>query len=81
MRLGKADESGRRRPVPVNCSEFFVRAGMVLAAIGESADFDGWPEELERDGGVVPVDGFGATYTGRRLISIEQEMASDVAAD
>ena len=35
MQLGKADESGRRRPVPVENSEFVVECDMVLPAIGQ----------------------------------------------
>ncbi len=38
MRLGEADESGRRRPEPVPDSEFTVPADTVVLAIGYSAD-------------------------------------------
>lgn len=36
MKLGKQDESGRRRPVPIEGSEFSVKADMIIAAIGQS---------------------------------------------
>ncbi len=36
--LGPADESGRRRPVPVEGSEFVVECEMVIPAIGQRAD-------------------------------------------
>jgi NADH-quinone oxidoreductase subunit F len=38
MRLGDIDASGRRRPVPVEGSEFVVDVDTLLVAIGESAD-------------------------------------------
>jgi NADPH-dependent glutamate synthase beta subunit-like oxidoreductase len=60
MKLGEADESGRRRPVPVESSEFFVLADTVLTAIGEGPDFAGLPSDLERDEWVVKVNHFGA---------------------
>ncbi len=59
MRLGEPDASGRRRPEPVEGSRFFVPADTVLTAIGEAADFGGWPPELTRDDSTIPVDGLG----------------------
>jgi 2-oxoacid:acceptor oxidoreductase delta subunit (pyruvate/2-ketoisovalerate family) len=40
MELGEPDASGRRRPVPIEGSEFTVVAGLVLSAIGEEAELD-----------------------------------------
>lgn len=37
MRLGDADESGRRRPVPIEGSKFVVECDMVVPAIGQRA--------------------------------------------
>ena len=37
MRLGDADDSGRRRPVPIEGSEFVVECDTVLPAIGQMA--------------------------------------------
>ena len=36
MKLGKPDESGRRRPEPVKGSEFTVKTDVVIAAIGQN---------------------------------------------
>lgn len=36
--LGKADESGRRSPVPVEGSEFVIEADLLISAIGQRAD-------------------------------------------
>ena len=41
MELGEPDESGRRRPVPIEGSEFEVEADMVIAAISQEPDFEG----------------------------------------
>ncbi len=38
MKLGKPDESGRRRPVPVKGSEFTIECDCVMPAIGQSTD-------------------------------------------
>jgi heterodisulfide reductase subunit A-like polyferredoxin len=38
MKLGESDSSGRRRPVPIPGSEFFIDADMVLPAIGQQPD-------------------------------------------
>ena len=59
MRLGEADASGRRRPVPVENSNFFVPCDTVLTAIGESPDFEGVPSNLEHDDWVIKVTEFG----------------------
>jgi len=60
MELGEPDASGRRRPVPVPGSEFFVSASTIIAAISQESDFTGL-EELKGDGGMVPVDDHGET--------------------
>jgi len=38
MRLGEPDESGRRRPIPVEGSELFIEADTVIAAVGQAPD-------------------------------------------
>ena len=38
MELGEPDESGRRRPVPVPGSEFFIECDIVIPAIGQAVD-------------------------------------------
>jgi NADPH-dependent glutamate synthase beta subunit-like oxidoreductase len=40
MELGSADQSGRRRPVPVDGSEFQLELDMVVLAIGQEPDLD-----------------------------------------
>jgi len=50
MRLGEPDESGRRRPIPITGSEFFVEADNVIAAVGQAPDLSFLPADsaLER---------------------------------
>lgn len=38
MELGEPDESGRRRPIPVPGSEFFIDCDIVIPAIGQAVD-------------------------------------------
>ncbi|MCX5647542.1 MAG: NADH-quinone oxidoreductase subunit NuoF [Planctomycetota bacterium] len=40
MRLGDADESGRRRPIPIPDSDYRLEADLVIAAIGQQPDLD-----------------------------------------
>ena len=47
MELGEPDESGRRRPIPVEGSEFTVKADVVVAAIGQRSDISFLPENQE----------------------------------
>lgn len=60
-RLGEPDASGRRRPEPVLGSDFSVKADTVVAAIGETPDFDLLPRNLTHDRWKLLIDDFGAT--------------------
>jgi len=50
MRLGEPDEKGRRRPIPITGSEFFIEADTVIAAVGQAPDLSFLPVDssLER---------------------------------
>jgi NADH-quinone oxidoreductase subunit F len=50
MSLGEPDDSGRRRPIPIAGSEFFVPADTVIAAVGQAPDLSFLPADsaLER---------------------------------
>jgi NADH-quinone oxidoreductase subunit F len=50
MMLGEFDDSGRRRPIPILGSEFFVEADTILAAVGQAPDLSFLPPDsaLER---------------------------------
>ena len=59
MKLGERDESGRARPVPVEGSEFSLKADIVIAATGQQLQATG----LDRfvDGRWIEVDRFCVT--------------------
>jgi NADPH-dependent glutamate synthase beta subunit-like oxidoreductase len=61
MKLGKPDASGRRRPVPVDGSEFVMEAQTVVPAISQAPDLGFLPE------------GHGFTLTRRHTFTIDEE--------
>lgn len=60
MELGEPDDSGRRRPVPIEGEEFTVELDTVIAAISQEPDFDGL-EDLREGKDWVKTDESGAT--------------------
>ena len=57
MELSEPDASGRRKPVPVEGSEFVLSAGVVIEAIGSRSDNDGLDGvELSEGKALVVVD-------------------------
>jgi len=60
MELGEPDDSGRRRPIPIEGSEFEIPASAVISAISQEPDFGGFESLIEgRDW--IRVDEQGAT--------------------
>ena len=49
MQLGEPDASGRRRPVPIEGSEFFVEAETLIPAIGQRPDLEFVPQSTGLD--------------------------------
>jgi heterodisulfide reductase subunit A len=47
MQLGELDASGRRKPIPIEGSEFTQEINMVILAIGETPDLEFLPKEVE----------------------------------
>jgi len=47
MELGEPDESGRRRPIPIENSEFTIQLDTLILAIGESPDTSFLPKGIE----------------------------------
>lgn len=62
MVLEDPDASGRRRPVPVEGSEFRLDADTVVAAVGQGAELSYLPPAVARREGLVQIDETG--YTG-----------------
>lgn len=60
MELGEPDDSGRRRPVPIDGSEFTLDCTSVIAAISQEPDFEGL-DDLREGRDWVKIDEFGRT--------------------
>ncbi|MBB6452536.1 glutamate synthase (NADPH/NADH) small chain [Salirhabdus euzebyi] len=57
MELGEPDSDGRRRPIPIEGSEFILEVDAVIKAIGQSRYVDMIEQfGLEHNGGVVKID-------------------------
>jgi NADPH-dependent glutamate synthase beta subunit-like oxidoreductase len=61
MELGEPDESGRRRPVPINGSEFTLPVDTVMVGIGQKPDLVGGMTELANKWGWVDASSVGET--------------------
>ncbi|MFG1690856.1 NAD(P)-binding protein [Gemmatimonadota bacterium] len=60
MELGEPDDSGRRRPVPIEGSEYDIPATAIISAVSQAPDFSGFESLIEgRDW--VKIDDEGAT--------------------
>jgi len=63
MELGEPDESGRRRPVPIDGSEFEIPATAVIAAISQEPEFEGF-ESLREGRDWFKIDEHGKLVKG-----------------
>ncbi|MEW6214810.1 MAG: FAD-dependent oxidoreductase [Nitrospirota bacterium] len=88
MRLGELDESGRRRPVPVENSEFEIEADTVILAIGYIPEADALKDSgliLSKNGTVIVKDETGATnlkgvFAGGDVVSGPLSVIEAIAA-
>ena len=55
MRLGEPDASGRRRPIPIEGSEFTMEATAIIAGIGQQPELVGGLEALANQWGWIQV--------------------------
>ncbi len=63
MELGEPDDSGRRRPVPVDEGRFTVIADTVLTAIGEDCDLTFLPPDVQTEWGLIQVSELGESIS------------------
>jgi len=62
MKLGEPDESGRRRPIPVEGSEFILDVDTVIVAIGQQSGLEFLEGSgIDTEGGRIRADRFGRT--------------------
>ncbi len=62
MELGEPDDSGRRRPVPIEGSEYTVDATAIISAIGQAPDWEGL-DSFKNEKGWITADDYGITET------------------
>jgi len=88
MELGEPDESGRRRPIPIEGSEFMVRAHVVVTALGQKPDLSCLPKKCGPDisnRGLIMADPFtGSTsmpgiFSGGDVVSGPRTVVEAVA--
>ena len=87
MELGEPDESGRRRPVPIEGSEFDMDVDNVIMAVGQGVDKTALPKELEYTSwGTLKVDqttlqtNIEGVFAGGDVVSGPADVIAAVAA-
>src|SRR4030042_5215053 len=53
MELGEKEDSGRRKPMPMPNSNFFIEADSLIVAVGEEIEVSFLPKGIERKEGIV----------------------------
>jgi NADPH-dependent glutamate synthase beta subunit-like oxidoreductase len=59
MKLGSPDESGRKKPLPIEGSEFTQKSDIVISALGQRPDLSFLEVKDEFKGDSIPCDGSG----------------------
>jgi 2-oxoacid:acceptor oxidoreductase delta subunit (pyruvate/2-ketoisovalerate family) len=85
MELGEKDETGRRKPVPVPNSNFFIEADSVAIAAGEEIEVSFLPKGAERKEGIVLTRKDGSTgikgiFAGGDLTSNQRTVAHAIGS-
>jgi len=85
MELGEKDESGRRRPIPISNSNFFIEADDVIIAAGEEIEVSFLPKGLEKREGIVLTQRDGSTgikgvFAGGDLTSNQRTVAHAIGS-
>ncbi len=85
MKLGEKDESGRRRPVAIPNSNFFIEADTVIIAAGEEIDVSFLPKGIERRDGIIFTQKDGSTgvkgiFAGGDLTSTQRAVAQAIGS-
>ena len=85
MELGEKDESGRRRPVAVPNSNFFIEADSVVAAVGEEIEVSFLPKGIKKREEIVLTQTDGRTgidgvFAGGDLTSTQRTVAHAISS-
>jgi len=84
-RLGGKDESGRRRPEPIEGSNFMIDIDTVITALGEALELPFTDGTLKMSGPVIEVDELGRTslagvYAGGDVTSVSRSVAEAIGS-
>ena len=85
MELGEKDESGRRRPVPIPNSNFFVEVESVIVAAGEEIETSFLPKGIGKREGIVLTKingsaGVGGIFAGGDFTSSQRTVAHAIGS-
>jgi NADPH-dependent glutamate synthase beta subunit-like oxidoreductase len=85
MELGEKDESGRKKPVPIPHSNFFIEADDVIIAAGEEIEVSFLPKGMEKKEGIVLTQRDGSTgikgiFAGGDLTSNQRTVAHAIGS-
>jgi len=85
MELGEKDESGRRRPLPISNSNFFIEVEDVIVAAGEEIEVSFLPKGMEKKEGIVLTQKDGSTgvkgiFAGGDLTSNQRTVAHAIGS-
>jgi NADPH-dependent glutamate synthase beta subunit-like oxidoreductase len=61
MKLGASDESGRRKPIPIQGSSFFIKVDSVITALGANVDWSTLPKSIEVANDLIRINSDGLT--------------------
>jgi NADPH-dependent glutamate synthase beta subunit-like oxidoreductase len=85
MELGEKDATGRRRPIPVSDSNFFIEADNVIVAAGEEIELSLLPKGVKKKEGIVLTRMDGSTgikgiFAGGDLTSNQRTVAHAIGS-
>jgi 2-oxoacid:acceptor oxidoreductase delta subunit (pyruvate/2-ketoisovalerate family) len=85
VELGEKDESGRRKPVAVPGSNFFIEADTVIIAAGEEIEVSFLPKGIEKRDGIILIQRDGSTgvkgiFAGGDLTSNQRTVAHAIGS-
>jgi 2-oxoacid:acceptor oxidoreductase delta subunit (pyruvate/2-ketoisovalerate family) len=85
MKLGEKDETGRRKPIPIPNSNFFIEVDSLIIAAGEEIEFSYFPKGIERKGGILLTQRDGSTgvkgvFAGGDLTSTQRTVAHAIGS-
>jgi NADPH-dependent glutamate synthase beta subunit-like oxidoreductase len=84
-RLGDEGPDGRRQPIPIEGSDFFLKVDTILSAAGETPDLSLLPQDIGVSSGCVSIDVFGSTsrsgiFAGGDLIDQPRSVAHAIGS-